>query len=109
MEAIVTSLISAGFAAVAAIIVGLLNTRATYQKTIQLNNATITEILHRQELHQQEINATHQQTIALIECKLDNLTNEVREHNNFAKRMPILEEQMKVANHRIDDLEREGK
>ena len=33
------------------------------------------------------------------------LTREVREHNNFARRVPILEEQMKVANHRIADLE----
>lgn len=31
----------------------------------------------------------------------------VREHNNFARRVPILEEQMKVANHRIADLEKE--
>ena len=33
------------------------------------------------------------------------VTREVREHNNFARRVPILEEQMKVANHRIADLE----
>ena len=37
--------------------------------------------------------------------KLEELTREVREHNNFARRVPILEEQMKVANHRIADLE----
>ena len=35
------------------------------------------------------------------------VTREVREHNNFARRVPILEEQMKVANHRIADLEKE--
>ena len=33
-------------------------------------------------------------------------TREVREHNNFAQRVPVLEEQIKVANHRIADLER---
>ena len=37
------------------------------------------------------------------------LTREVREHNNFARRVPILEEQMKVANHRIADLEQNEK
>lgn len=42
---------------------------------------------------------------AVIETKLEELTREVREHNNFARRMPVLEEQMKVANHRIADLE----
>lgn len=43
---------------------------------------------------------------AVTDTKLEELTREVREHNNFAKRVPVLEEQMKVANHRIDDLER---
>lgn len=42
---------------------------------------------------------------AVTNTKLDELTREVREHNNFAKRVPVLEEQMKVANHRIQDLE----
>ena len=43
---------------------------------------------------------------AVTDTKLKELTREVREHNNFAKRVPVLEEQMKVANHRIDDLEK---
>ena len=42
---------------------------------------------------------------SVTETKLEELTREVREHNNFARRVPILEEQMKVANHRIADLE----
>ena len=42
---------------------------------------------------------------AVTDTKLEELTREVREHNNFAKRVPILEEQMKVVNHRITDLE----
>jgi len=44
---------------------------------------------------------------AVTDTKLEELTREVREHNNFARRVPILEEQMKVANHRIADLEKE--
>ena len=44
-------------------------------------------------------------TQAVTETKLDELTREVREHNNFARRMPVVEEQIKVINHRIDDLE----
>lgn len=43
---------------------------------------------------------------AVTDTKLKELTREVREHNNFAKRVPVIEEQMKVANHRIDDLEK---
>ena len=44
---------------------------------------------------------------AVTETKLEELTREVRAHNNFAQRVPVLEEQMKVANHRIADLEKE--
>lgn len=44
---------------------------------------------------------------AVTDTKIDELTREVREHNNFARRMPVLEERIKVANHRIDDLEHE--
>ena len=44
-------------------------------------------------------------TQAVMETKVDELTREVREHNNFARRMPVVEEQIKVINHRIEDLE----
>ena len=43
---------------------------------------------------------------AITETKLEELTREVREHNNFARRVPVLEEQIKVINHRIADLEK---
>ena len=42
---------------------------------------------------------------AVMETKVNELTREVREHNNFARRMPVVEEQIKVINHRITDLE----
>lgn len=42
---------------------------------------------------------------AVTETKLEELTREVREHNGFARRMPVVEEQIKVINHRIKDLE----
>lgn len=43
---------------------------------------------------------------ALTEQKIEELTREVRAHNNFAQRMPVVEEKITVANHRIDDLEK---
>lgn len=46
---------------------------------------------------------------AVTETKLEELTREVREHNNFARRMPVVEEQIKVINHRIEDLEEAAK
>ena len=45
---------------------------------------------------------------AITDTKLEELTREVREHNNFARRMPVVEEQIKVINHRIADLEKRG-
>lgn len=46
---------------------------------------------------------------AVTDTKLEELTREVREHNNFAQRVPVMEEQIKVANHRIADIENELK
>ena len=48
---------------------------------------------------------SNQKAQAVTETRLNELTREVREHNNFARRMPVVEEQIKVINHRIDDLE----
>lgn len=42
---------------------------------------------------------------AVTDTKLEELAREVREHNHFARRMPVVEEQIRVANHRIADLE----
>lgn len=46
---------------------------------------------------------------AVMSAHMEDLTREVREHNNFARRMPVVEEQIKVINHRIEDLEKGDK
>lgn len=46
---------------------------------------------------------------AVTDTKIDELCREVREHNNFAKRMPVVEEKIKVINHRLEDLEGQKK
>lgn len=43
--------------------------------------------------------------LAVTNVKIEELTREVRKHNSFAEKIPVIEEQIKVANHRIDDLE----
>ena len=53
--------------------------------------------------------SSNQKAQAVTDTKLEELTREVREHNNFARRVPVLEEQMKVVNHRIEDLEQLNK
>lgn len=58
-------------------------------------------------IRKQAQNAAIQQ--AITDTKLEELTREVRLHNNFAARMPVVEEKIKAINHRLDDLESDGK
>ena len=53
-----------------------------------------------------KVEAALEKSQAVMDTKLDALTREVREHNHFARRMPVVEEQIKVIHHRLDDLER---
>lgn len=46
---------------------------------------------------------------AITDVKIEELTREVRKHNSFAEKIPVIEEQIKVANHRIDDLEQQSR
>lgn len=80
------------------VIVALVTAGAAILSNVILSNRNSREIDHKLETHQ-----------AVTDTKLDELTREVREHNNFARRMPVLEEKISVANHRIDDLENEHK
>lgn len=79
MEAIISAAVTGGLALIGIIITNLQSNRKIEQ---QLDKAQ-----------------------AVTDCKIDELTREVREHNNFARRMPVVEEQIKVINHRIADLE----
>ena len=77
-----------------AVIAALIAAAASILSNIILTNRSSREIDHKLETHQ-----------AVTDTKLEELTREVREHNNFARRMPVLEEKITVANHRIADLE----
>lgn len=77
-----------------AIFVALITGGMTLLGTIITNRQQASKIDHKLEMQQ-----------ALTAQKIDELTREVREHNNFARRVPVIEEQVRVANHRIGDLE----
>ena len=66
----------------------------------------LAEIKHQSELDDQKLDAKLEKHQAVTDVKIEELTREVRKHNNFAERVPVMEEQIRVANHRIDDLER---
>ena len=90
MDGIVIALIGAGASIIVEIIV-FLGVIVNNKKSSEKIN---TEIQHKLETQQ-----------AVTDTKLDELTREVREHNGFAKRMPVVEEQIRVINHRLKDLE----
>jgi TolA-binding protein len=79
-----------------AIIVAIITGGLSLIATIVSNNRTA-----------QSMDAKLDKQQAVTETKLEELTREVRAHNNFAQRIPVLEEQINVANHRIEDLEKE--
>ena len=81
-----------------AVVAALIAAGASILSNIILSNKNSREIDHKLETHQ-----------AVTDTKLDVLTREVREHNNFARRIPVLEEKISVANRRIEDLENEHK
>ena len=78
-----------------AIIVAAITGACAILSNILTSNKAAREMDHKLEKHQ-----------AVTDTKLEELTREVRKHNNFAERVPVLEEKIKVANNRIDDLER---
>ena len=79
------------------IIVSVITAIATIVTVIINTKASNKEIQHKIETQQ-----------AVFETKLESLTTEVREHNNYARRMPVVEEQIRVINHRLTDLERKN-
>ena len=79
VDAIVVALITGGLSLIGVIITNLAGQRRTEQRRAPAQ--------------------------AVTDTKIEELTREVRAHNNFAQRVPVLEEQIKVANHRITDLE----
>ena len=78
------------------IIVALITGGMALLGVIISNNRNSAKIYSKLETHQ-----------AVTDCEIQELTREVREHNNFAKRMPVVEEQIKVINHRLDDIEKD--
>lgn len=80
--------------AVLAVVAAIITGAAAIISNVVTSNRAAREMNFKLEKHQ-----------AVTDTKIDELTREVREHNNFARRVPVIEEQIKVANHRIGDLE----
>ena len=74
--------------------VSIITSLLTLVGVVMSNNRSKADVQNKLEIGQ-----------AVTDTKIDELTREVREHNGFAHRIPVLEEQIKVSNHRIEDLE----
>lgn len=75
---------------------------------IVTNKANNEKMLHQMEINQERVKAELEKAQAITDTKITELTREVRQHNNFAQRIPVIEEKISVANHRIEDLERKA-
>lgn len=91
-----------------AVIVGLLALLGTIFTAVWQNKKLGDDFEKRSELADEEMDKKISVYAAKTDVKLDALTKSVNEHNQFARRVPVLEEQMKVANHRIEDLEKKS-
>lgn len=91
-----------------AVIVGVLSLLGVIFTAIWQNKKLNADFEKRSEIADAKIEAKMEKHQAVTDEKIETLTREVREHNNFARRVPVIEEQIKVANHRIDDLERKA-
>ena len=93
-EAIAVALITGSLSLAGVIVTVLVGNKKT---TKQVTDQVTTQVTHKLEVSQ-----------AVTDTKIQELTREVRLHNGFAQRMPVVEEQIKVINHRIADLEKEN-
>ena len=76
--------------------------RKSARQQRELNAQMIAELKQRSDASDAKLD----KEVALLRAEVDELMREVRQHNNFAQRVPVLEEQIKAANHRIEDLEK---
>lgn len=83
-------------------IVALISYAGIVHTSRENNKATLEQL----KAHSEASDAKLEKAQAITDTKLENLTTEVRKHNSFAEKIPVIEEKIKVANKRIEDLER---
>lgn len=89
-DAIVVALITGACAVISQLVIAKVN-----------NDKLFNELDKRSELTDQKLEAKINQYAAVTDTKLEELTREVRSHNNFAQRLPVLEEKVSQIEHRV--------
>ena len=85
-----------------AIIVAVISLIGTIVTVLAANRHTLTELDKKSELSDAKLDAKLERHQAVTDTKIEELTREVREHNNFARRMPVLEEKVSNLERRVD-------
>ena len=98
MTAVIAAAVSGGLALIGVIITVI----ATVRKS---NHDLLNELRRQSEIDDAKLDAKLEKFQAVTDTKLAELTREVREHNNFARRMPVIEEQMKTVFKKLDRIE----
>lgn len=105
METIIVGLIATVITAITSITVCIINNKSQLRRIDVEQDKRATEQSHAQEMAMTRMQASIQENLAVITTLIDHLTGEVREHNNFAKRMPILEEKVRSLEERLTKIE----
>lgn len=100
------TVIAAAISGVLALIGVIITVIATVRKS---NQDIINELKRQSEIDDQKLNAKLEKFQAVTDTKIEELTREVRKHNGFAERMPVVEEQIKTIYKKLDRLEADGK
>lgn len=100
------SIIAAAVSGTLALIGVIITVVATVRKS---NQEILNELRRQSEIEDQKLDAKLEKFQAVTDTKLEELTREVRKHNGFAERMPVVEEQIKTIYKKLDRLEADGK
>lgn len=87
--------------AIATIVTVIMQNRKNHQKVMDELKLHQQEALHQQQLASERADAKMSEALAVMEQKIEELTRETRRHNNFAEKIPVLEERIKTINHRL--------
>lgn len=102
MSVVIAAAVSGGLALIGVII--------TVVATVRKSNKDIIDELKRQsEIDDQKLNAKLEKFQAVTETKIEDLTREVRKHNGFAEKIPVIQTDIKNIYHRLDKVENDGK
>ena len=88
-----------------AIIVALIAAAATIIGNMIISRKSTQEMAHKLEINQREMAHKLETQQAVTDTKIDELTREVRAHNNFAQRMPVVEDQIKTLQGTVNNLQ----